>query len=74
MATVKDSMETVTSWIKSSTELGLSVILAFVMIDVLFPGSTGVVNNIGTIVAQFSKEGLIGLISLLLFLILFKNK
>ena len=69
MATVKDSMETVTSWIKSSTELGLSVILAFVMIDILFPGSTGVVNNIGTIVAQFTKEGLIGLISL--FLIFF---
>ena len=74
MATVKDSMETVTSWIKSSTELGLSVILAFVMIDVLFPGSTGVVNNIGTIVAQFSKEGLTGLIALLMFLILFKGK
>jgi len=74
MTTVKDSMETVTSWIKSSTELGLSVILAFVMIDVLFPGSTGVVNNIGTIVAQFSKEGLTGLIALLMFLILFKGK
>ena len=74
MNTVKDSMETVTSWIKSSTELGLSVILAFVMIDVLFPGSTGVVNNIGTIVAQFSKEGLTGLIALLMFLILFKGK
>lgn len=74
MNTVKDSMETVTGWIKSSTELGLSVILAFVMIDVLFPGSTGVVNNIGTIVAQFSKEGLTGLIALLMFLILFKGK
>lgn len=74
MTTVKDSMETVTSWIKSSTELGLSVILAFVMIDVLFPGSTGVVNNIGTVVAQFSKEGLTGLIALLMFLILFKGK
>ena len=66
MNTVKDSMETVTSWIKSSTELGLSIILAFVMIDVLFPGSTGVVNNIGTIVAQFSKEGLTSLIALLM--------
>jgi len=74
MNTVKDSMETLTGWIKSSTELGLSVILAFVMIDVLFPGSTGVVNNIGTIVAQFSKEGLTGLIALLMFLILFKGK
>ena len=74
MNTVKDSMETLTSWIKSSTELGLSVILAFVMIDVLFPGSTGVVNNIGTVVAQFSKEGLTGLIALLMFLILFKGK
>jgi len=40
----------------------------------LYPGTTGVVNNLGVIVAQFSKDGLAGLIALLLFLIVFKNK
>jgi len=52
----------------------MTLILALVIIDVLFPGSTTVVSNIGAIVGQFSTEGLSGLIALLLFLILFKNK
>lgn len=74
MTSVKDAMSQLTSWLRSATELGLAAVLAFVIIDVLFPGTTGVVNNIGTIVAQFSKEGLSGLIALLLFLILFKSR
>lgn len=74
MESVKKTLANITSWLHSATEFGFALILAFVIIDVLFPGSTGVVNNIGLIVAQFSKEGLSGLIALLLFLIVFKNK
>lgn len=72
--TIKDTMSTMTDWLRSATELGMAIILSFVIIDVLFPGTTGVVQNLGIIVAQFSKEGLAGLIALLLFLIVFKNK
>ena len=74
MASVKESVSTVTDWLRVGTEFGLALVLAFVVIDVLFPGTTGVVNNIGEIVGQFSKEGIAGLIALLLFLMLFKNK
>jgi hypothetical protein len=74
MASVRDSVNTVTSIIQTATEFGMTLILALVIIDVLFPGSTTVVSNIGAIVGQFSTEGLSGLIALLLFLILFKNK
>ena len=74
MTSVKESMATITDWLKKATELGLALIMALVIVDILFPGSTGVVSNLGTIVAQFSKEGLAGLIALLLFLIMFKNK
>lgn len=74
MLSVKDSISNVTDWLRGATELGLALILAFVVVDVLFPGVTGVVTNLGVIVGQFSKEGLAGLIALLLFLILFKNK
>jgi hypothetical protein len=74
MASVRDSVNTVTSIIQTATEFGMTLILALVIIDILFPGSTTVVSNIGAIVGQFSKEGLSGLIALLLFLILFKNK
>lgn len=74
MTEVKESIASITGWLKTLTEFGMTIILTFVIIDVLFPGSTGVVANIGTIVGQFSKEGLTGLIALLLFLMLFKNK
>lgn len=71
---IKDSITSMTDWIRTATELGLTLILAFVIIDVLFPGTTGVVKNLGIIVGQFSKEGLAGLIALLMFLMVFKNK
>lgn len=74
MASIKDSINTVTSVLQTATEFGITLLLALVIIDVLFPGTTGIVNNLGAIVGQFSKEGLSGLIALLLFLILFKNK
>lgn len=78
MAAAKDTLrETITSmtdWLRIATELGLSLILVLVVIDVLFPGTTGVVNNLGMIVGQFSREGMAGLIALLLFLLVFKGR
>ena len=74
MASIKEVMADVTSWLRSATELGISLILAFVVIDVLFPGAIGVVDSIGIIVSQFSEQGLVGLIALLLFLILFRQQ
>jgi hypothetical protein len=74
MNSVKDSMSTINGWLRDATEIGVSLILALVIIDILFPGTTGVVSNIGVIVGQFSREGVAGLIALLMFLALFKNK
>lgn len=74
MNAIKDTMSKCNGWLHDLTEIGVALIMAFVVIDVLFPGTTGVVSNIGVIVGQFSKEGLSGLIALLLFLILFKNR
>jgi hypothetical protein len=74
MDSIKEAMTAVSGWLRSATELGISLILAFVVIDVLFPNTTGVVENIGTIVGQFSEQGLVGLIALLLFLLLFKQQ
>jgi len=70
----KDIIPKINDVLQPVIQLGISVILAAVIIDVLFPGNLGVVDNIGVIVAQFSSEGLAGLIALLLFLILFKRE
>lgn len=71
---VMDSMKTVTGWLHHVSDFGLALILTFVIIDILFPGSTGVMKNLGIIVGQFSKEGLAGLVALLMFLVFFKNR
>lgn len=72
--TLKDTIHSMTDWLRTATELGLSLILVMIVIDVLFPGMTGVVNNLGTIVGQFSREGMTGLIALLLFLLVFRGR
>ena len=74
MEPVKDAITTVSTWLKTVTEFGITVIPALVVIELLFPGFTGIVENIGAIVAQFSSEGLVGLIALLLFLLLFRQQ
>ena len=63
----------VTSWTKSFTDFGLTLILALVVVDILFPGSGYVLGNIEGVVAKFNDGGLAGLIALLLFLVLFKR-
>ena len=73
MSSITETISSISSWLREATELGVSLILAFVVIDVLFPGATGVLDNIGGIVGQFSEQGLVGLIALLLFLLLFKK-
>jgi len=74
MDSIKSSLSKITDGLRFFTEFGMTLILALVILDVLFPGTTGIVTNLGSIVSQFSKEGLSGLIALLLFLVLFKNK
>ena len=58
---------------KSFTDFGLTLILALVVVDILFPGGGYVIGNIEAVVGQFNDGGLAGLIALLLFLILFKR-
>ena len=74
MDSIKEAIATIIGWLRSLSEVGIALILAFVVIDVIFPGTTGVVENIGEIVGQFSEQGLVGLIALLLFMMLFKQK
>lgn len=71
---LRESIASLTDWLRILTEVGMSLILVMVIVDVLFPGTTGLVKNLGVIVGQFSKEGIAGLIALLLFLLVFRGK
>ncbi|MEE2777784.1 MAG: hypothetical protein VYE73_13595 [Acidobacteriota bacterium] len=74
MASVKATIDSVTDWVRTVTDFGLGLIVALVVVDVLFPESSAITENIGAIAGQFGDNGLAGLIALLLFLLLFKNK
>ena len=74
MATARQAIDTVSSWLSTLTDFGLALILALVVVDILFPDSSYVLENIGRIVGQFSEQGLAGLVALLLFLLLFRQR
>jgi len=73
MASFKEILRSINEWLKVIIEFGLSVLLIFIIIDILFPGTTGVVNNVGEIVGGFAREGVVGLIALLVFLLIYKR-
>ena len=74
MANLQGTINTVSGLLRSITDFGLRVIVALLVVDVLFPGTTNMVRNVGGIVGQFGNDGVAGLIAVLLFLLLYKNK
>ncbi len=72
MAGVKETIDDVSGWLKSIIEFGLSIIMVFVVIDILF-GSTWIIGNINAIVASFADKGVVGLIALFLFMLIYRK-
>jgi len=66
-------LNTVGGYAKSVTDFGLTVIVALVVVDVLFPTSTRIIENIAIVVDQFGDQGVAGLIALLLVLVLYRR-
>ncbi|NRA97143.1 MAG: hypothetical protein HRU14_13135 [Planctomycetes bacterium] len=60
-----EAMGTLQGWVRAAMSLGVSLIGLFLVVEVLYPGDSGVhvIKGIGDVVAQFS--GLNGLIALL---------
>jgi hypothetical protein len=53
--------------LKGAMSLGLTLVATFLIVDLLFPGTTHIVNNIAYMVKAFIGHGLVGLITLLFF-------
>ena len=66
-------LNTVGGYAKSVTDFGLTVVVALVVVDVLFPTSTRIIENIAIVVDQFGDQGVAGLIALLLVLVLYRR-
>ena len=73
MAVVKETIDTISGWLKIVIDLGVSLILVALVLDILF-SSNFVIGNINEIVANLAGEhGVAGLIALLLLLLLYKK-
>lgn len=73
MASLRETLKKTTGWLKDIFDFGIALVLLFVVVDILFPGTTGVVDNIAEIVSNFAAEGVVGLIALLFFLWIYKK-
>ena len=60
-----EAMGTLQGWVRAAMSLGVSLVGLFLVVEVLYPGDSGVhvIDGVGKVVAQFS--GLNGLITLL---------
>ncbi len=73
MATLKETFGTISSWIIDIVEIGLSLALVFLVIDLLFGPKTQVVTNLSTLINSFVSQGVVGLIALIIFLAIYKR-
>lgn len=73
MAAFDDVFKTVQGWLKAVTELGASLIVVFVVLGILFPDFSFVIDNIADIVGNIAEDGVAGLIALLLLLLIYRR-
>lgn len=73
MATIKDTFGTITGWAKEIVNLGLALVLVFLVVDLLVPGTTDIVANMADFIASFINEGIIGLIILIAILTIYES-
>ena len=64
---IENALNTVTTSLKGVIGLALSLVAVALVVDLLFPGTTKIVGSVSTMVESFTSNGLIGLITLLVF-------
>jgi hypothetical protein len=73
MATLKETFESISSWIVDIVQIGLSLALVFLVIDLLFGPKTQIVTNLSNLINSFVSQGVVGLIALIIFLAIYKR-
>lgn len=73
MANVNELFDTVGGWLKALVDLGFALALVFLIIDVLFGQTIGIVDNVAALINTFVDNGVVGLIALLCFLAIYKG-
>ncbi|HJL84955.1 MAG TPA: hypothetical protein QGG35_06090 [Candidatus Marinimicrobia bacterium] len=71
---IRNALQAISGWGKEVVDFGVAVIMVGVVVDILFPGTTGVIDNIADLVGDFSSQGVAGIIALLLFVTIYNNR
>lgn len=71
---IKDTLDTVSSVLKGVVGLGMSLVVTFLVVDLLFPNTTHIVDNVAGLVNSFISHGLVGLVTLIFFVALFSHE
>jgi len=61
-------------WLRDAGDFGVSLLLVLLIVDLLFPGSTGIVANVSQILEGMSVEGRYSLIAMFLFLLVYTRR
>ena len=64
---VNDVLNTVSSVASGVVGLGLTLVTVALVVDILFPGTTDIVSNVSALVSSFTSQGLVGLVTLIVF-------
>ena len=73
MATLKETFGSITSWLVDIVEIGLSLALVFLVVDLLFGPTINIVANLSDLIRSFTSEGVVGLIALIIFLAIYRR-
>ena len=68
---IESAISTVTGTLRGIINLGLGLAVVFLVVDILVPGTTNIVGNVSELVSSFTSEGIVGLITLVVFVAIF---
>ena len=73
MGPIMGALSTVGGWAKSVTDFGLTIITALIVLDILYPNSSYITENLARVVGDFGDQGVAGVIVVLLFHVLYRR-
>ena len=70
---INGALSTVTDALKGITGLGMTLAATALVVDLLVPNTTNIVSSVSALVTSFTSQGLVGLVTLIVFVALFSN-
>ena len=68
---IDSTLSSVSGVLRGIISLGLTLVLVFLVVDILVPGTTNIVGNVAGLITSFTDHGIVGLITLIVFVKIF---